>query len=764
MGEVYLAEDERLGREVALKVLPSSALDDPARRRAFQREARVVSSLSHPAIITIYDLGADGETDYMVTEFVDGRTLRELMDSGPPLSVLDAVHVAVAVTEALAAAHEVGVIHRDIKPENIMVRDDGYVKVLDFGVARLLRRRGEGSEAGVMYGTLPYTAPELIVGAKADARSDLFSLGVVLYELLAGEVPFERDAAAGAEKVSIPPLRRVNRSVPEELERIVMRLLRKERTERFQSAGELLGALEGVRRELEAARVRRVTRTLPVLSFRSPPEESVGLSIPRGMRRIGAGLLLIATLLAAGAWIIAQRGETRSYERVAVLPFEADEEWLAIADGMTDSLIQELSRLPHLRVIARSSAYRYRDSSLDPRRVGRALGADAVVTGSIETAGDGVQVRTELIDVTAGHRIWGETYRRPTRSLLALEQQMVAQIAEELRTAITDARQVSASPEAHRLYLEGRHHWNERTREGFTKAIASFEKAIALDPSFALAHAGLADAHNLLGTYADRPPSDTFPVAKAAALRALELDPTLAEAHTSLAYALQNYDWNWDAAEKEYRAALELSPSYAVAHHWYGGFLMLLGRFDEAIEHRIAASRLDPLSTPIQAAVGSPYFLARRYDRAVEIYRKAIAMDPAYARGHLALGWALLLQGRLEEGIRAIDRAHELSNRSFETLGFRAYAYAKAGRREEAERILRILRAEARENYIDPYEFARIEIALGHPERALTDLEHAYGIRSNLMLNLKVDPSLDPVRADPRFQELLRKMNFPESR
>lgn len=507
-------------------------------------------------------------------------------------------------------------------------------------------------------------------------------------------------------------------------------------------------------------------------STRAPRRVSLSYVGPAGQgswwggtaaRRIAAAAVLVAVVFGLAAWVATHRQSAREHESLAVLPFEASaesERFAILADGLTDSLIAELSRVPRLRVIARSSVYRHRDSNLDPRRIGRLLGADAVLAGSLHAIDGDIVVRAELIDVTAGHRLWGRTYRRPDGNLLALEGRIAGEIASELQTAITAGRQTATVPEAHQLYLEGRYHWNKRTREGFAKAIAAFERAIDLDPSFALAHAGLADVYNLLGTYGDRPPADSFPLAKAAALRAVELDPSLAEARTSLAYAIQNYDWDWEAAEREYRRALRLSPSYAIAHHWYGGFLMLMGRFDEAIAHRSIAAKLDPLSPSIQAAVGSPYFLARRYDRAIEIYQKALAMDPRYARGHFAIGWTYLLQGRTEEGIRAIERARELSNGSVEISAYLAYAYARAGRGAEAERLLRDLRQGARRRYVDPYEFARIEVALGRPANALADLERAYSIRSNLLMNLKVDPSLDPLRREPRFRALMEKMNF----
>jgi serine/threonine-protein kinase len=751
---VLLAEDDRLERRVALKVLASDRTT-PERARELQNEVRAISSLNHPRILTIYEVGREEGADYMATEYVDGENLRELLVRGP-LAVRHAVEVGVAVAEALTAAHEAGVIHGDIKPENVMIRRDGHVKVLDFGVARLVRSK---EPSAPFEGTLHYVAPEILLGAKPGERSDIFSVGVLLYELLSGEPPFDgqtmdetRSAILGQEPRR---LRRLNRQVPASLEAIVDRALTKDPSSRYQNASKLLIEMQRVKRELDADEMHRT-------GFR-------GRAVSRTSRvRMAAWAAAAFTVLSAAAgvgWLVDHRRAPRASETLAVLPFEnraGDERADVLAEGLTESLIHELSRFPNLRVTARTSVYESAGKGRDPRRVGREVGADAVLIGTLQRSETDVLISAELVDVVDGKRVWGETYRRSSGNIVALEQQIAHSIAEALRATLAPSTLTrTRSPDAHLLYLEGRYHWNRRSPEGFNRAIDQFNAAIARDPSYAAAHAGLADVYNLLGTYGALAPADAFPRARSAARRAIELDPNLAEAHTSLAYALQNYDWDWGAADREYRKALALSPSYAVAHHWYGGFLMLMGRFDEAIAHRNEAVRLDPLSPQFHAARGSPFLLSRRYPEAIVAYRKALVLDPKLGRVHLSIASALLYNGDLKGALAEIERGRAVLGDTPEAKADLAYAYARAGRGAEAEAILRELKRSARRQYVDPYEFARIEVALGKPGAALDDLERAFQMRSNLMMNLKVDPALDPIRATPRFEDLMRRMRFP---
>ncbi|HSN68732.1 MAG TPA: serine/threonine-protein kinase, partial [Thermoanaerobaculia bacterium] len=496
-GEVFLAEDDRLERRVALKILARDR-NTPEFERVVHDEVRAISSLNHPRILTIYEVGCEEGVDYMATEYVDGENLRELLMRGP-LGVRQAVDVALALAEALTAAHEAGVIHGDIKPENVMVRRDGHVKVLDFGVARLARSKEQAARP--FEGTLHYVAPELLLGAKSGERSDIFSFGVLLYELLSGEPPFDgqtMDETRSAILAKEPRrLRRLNRQVPASLEAVVDRALTKDPAGRYQNASKLLIDLQAVRKELDAEELRRGGFAVP----------GSGWSRARAVAAASALTLVVLAAAAGTAWLMNRRHVARAPEALAVLPFEnraGDERADVLADGLTESLINELSRLSHLRVTARSSVYRFAKSALDPRRIGRELGADVVLVGTLQRKGPDLLISAELVDVVEGERLWGDTYTRRDENIVALERTIATSIADALRaTLVTSGSRRIGSPEAHLLYLEGRYNWNKRTKEGFSRAIEGFNAAIDRDPSYAAAYAGLADVYNLLGTYGD---------------------------------------------------------------------------------------------------------------------------------------------------------------------------------------------------------------------------------------------------------------------
>lgn len=746
MGEVYLAEDPRLGRRVALKILPPAARS-PEASRAFQREARAASALNHPNILTIYEVGSDGDREYIATEYVEGRNLREILIDDPP-STRETVGIMTAVAEALLAAHRAGIVHRDLKPENVMVRPDGMVKVLDFGLSTL---QGEPAGESLSYGTIHYTSPEQLSGGRVDERADLWSFGVLLFELLTGRPPFDAPSRVELAEAIVteepPPLSRERRAFPESLQQIVTRCLEKSPEQRYRGAGELISDLRVAQADVEKR------------------HEAVARTAASGSAMVIGGftaLILLGIVLIA-VWLSTQRHDDRAHDSIAVLPFVngGGPEGDILADGLTESIIRDLSSSADLRVMARASVYRYRRSGRDPRQIGHELEVDTVLAGRVEEREGRVIVSAELIDVVDGSRMWGREYSRTSAELHDIEEHISQRISAELKKQLRGHDGESPrSAEAHRLYLEGRYLWNKRTLEGFRAAIERYEKALEADPGYAQAYAGIADAYNLIASYGDTPPADVFPRARAAALKAIELDFQNAEAHNSLAYALQCHYYDWKGAEREYRRAIELSPSYAVAHHWYGGFLMLQGRFREAVEHRLHALELDPLSPAINAAVGSPWFLARRYDRAIELYRKGIEMDPKYARGHYALGWALLQSGKVDEGLTHIETARHLSGDPSEPGAETGYAYAIAGRREEARAILDRLRRTAKDRYVDSYDLARIEIALGNHDRAFEDLQRAWEQRSYQLINVLVDPCVDAIRKDPRYHDLLRRMRL----
>jgi eukaryotic-like serine/threonine-protein kinase len=730
MGEVYRAKDLRLGREVAIKVLAERLSHDPDLVRRFEQEARAVAALSHPNILTLYDFGRDGDCVYAVSELLEGETLRtRLAHSQPPWA--KAVEIATAVADGLSAAHSRGIVHRDLKPENVFLTSDGRVKVLDFGLARWkppvsqgtetsAPTIGSGTEPGYVMGTMGYMSPEQVRGEAADLQSDIFSLGCMLYECVSGQRAFPGKTAAETMAAILrdkaPDLSGYP-DVPRDLSRIVAHCLEKEPGERFQSARDLAFALRAVQ---------------------------AGAAGPR----TSSGSL------------------RRTIESIAVLPFVhtgGDVETEYLSDGITEAVIMRLSRLSGLRVMARSSVFRYKGPDVDPIAAGRILGVAAVVTGRVLLRGDTLVVRVELVDLDDQSQLWGEQYSRKMADALAIENEIATQISETLRLKLTGeekenlARSATQSTEAYRLYLQGRFYWNKRTEDGLRKSIALFQQALEADPVYAAAHAGLADSYALLGFYTIVAPADAFPKAKGAAARALDIDPQMAEARATLAYATHYYDWRFADAEAEYRRALAERPNYAMAHLYFANLLTSRGRFEEASAQFEEAIRLDPLSLVAHVAFGWSHYYARRYEEAIRYEDKALEMDPTYAIAHRIRGMALEKLGRFDEALQSLRHAEELSGATlYATLVARALA--SAGRQEEARRALHDLEEVSQHRYVGPCGLAAAYLALGDQDRAFTELARALDQRSHWLTFLDVDPDFDSVRTDPRFFEISRKV------
>ena len=636
MGEVYQAQDPRLNRPVALKLLSAGPTADEERVRRFRQEALAASALNHPNIITIYEIGQWQGSDFIVTEFVEGVTLRQRMRSRP-LSLTAALDTALQIAGALAAAHNAGIVHRDIKPENIMLRPDGLVKVLDFGIAKYAEpaRMREGKATlfkttpGAVIGTTAYMSPEQARGQPVEARTDLWSLGVVLYEMVARRLPFPgatpTDRIAAILEREPEPVSARRRGTPPELERIVSRALAKNRDERYAHAADMATDLRTLRATLGDERPPRFALPAPVRS----------LSALSGRPAlIALAALLVAVIAVVAGLSYLRRGEV-AIESIAVLPFqnrstEADTEYLS--DGLGESLIYRLSQLPNLKVSPTSSVLRYKGREIDPIKVGQELGVNAVLSGRIVQRGDNLTISAELVDVRYNKLLWGEQYERKMSELLQTQREIAREIVDKLKLRVSGeekglAKHYTESNEAYQLYLKGRFYWNKRTPELIKKSIDYFNQALEKDPSFALAYAGLADCYVVPANAL--PPREAMPKAKAAAMRALELDETLAEAHTSLARVLAVYDWNWPGAAKEFRRAIELNPRYAIAHQWYGGYLEVIGRHNETIAERKVAEELDPLSLIINFELGLTFYYARDYDQAIKQFRKTLELDPS---------------------------------------------------------------------------------------------------------------------------------------
>ncbi len=751
MGEVYRAHDSRLDREVAVKVLPPHLAGDPRALARFEREAKAVAALSHPNILAIYDVGTDQGISFVVTELLEGETLRSRLGRSA-VGWGRAAEIGAAVADGLAAAHAKGIIHRDLKPENIFLTADGRVKILDFGLAR--RRADAGSqdqtqtEPGTVMGTIGYMSPEQVRGEPVDAPGDLFSLGCVLYEMVAGQRAFARPTApetlVAILNADPPPLAASGRQIPPEMDRLIARCLEKNPGERQQSARDLAFAL----RESTGSGSRPAG--LPA----APPPGS------RKHRVYAMGMIAAIALGLALYLLLGGRG--KAIDTLAVLPFanagnDPNTEYLS--DGITDSITNNLAQLPGLRVTARSMVFGYKGKPVNPQQAGRDLKVRAVLTGSVAQRGDLLIIRTELVDVADASQLWGEQYQRKLADILAIEAEISKEISQKLRLKLTGedrsrlAKRPTRNTEAYQLYLQGRYYWNKITAEGLKKAADSFQQAIDKDPSYAQAYSGLADSYNMLGLLF-APPKEMFPKAKAAALRALALDDTIAEAHTSLGVVRYYFEWDWPGAETEFKRAIELDPGYALGHYYYGHFLGAMGRIAEGMPETRRAQALDPLALQIHANVGIQLYFARQFDQSIEWSRKTLELDPNHRPALMYLGMAYLEKAMYSEAIEALRKGGGSPHR----LGL---AYARAGRTAEARKIVEELEDRAKTTYISPSAMADIYAALGQNEQAFRWLEKAYEDRNAQLAFLKVDPKVDSLRTDRRFQDLLRRIGLP---
>src|SRR5262245_2226598 len=787
MGEVYLAEDEVLGRKVALKLLPVRFTQDQERVRRFQREARAVSALNHPNILTIYEIGHTESVHYIATEYIEGETLRERMSSRR-LSIAEVIEISMGVTSALAAAHDAGIIHRDIKPENIMLRPDGYVKVLDFGLAKLADDAIKDSATGQVMGTLIYISPEQARGKQPDSRSDLYSLGAVMYEMITGAPPVHGDnfldiAIAIANERAKPPSE-TTPQVPPELDRIVLKALEKERESRYPSARLLLNDLRALRQQLEfenklmALDPRHSTPGLeehPTAPMSFPTRTSGTSSgavmrvrrVMRGARSTAVTVLGLAVLLAVIAVAVMKNGVFADHiDTVAVIPFvnvSHDPNIEYLSDGISDSVTDSLSQLPQLHVVTRSTIYRYKGKNADPLAVGRELKVRGIVTGELTQHGDRVIVRARLTDAKKGTQIWGEQYNRKVSDVVALQQELAQEISTQLRSRLTGeekkllAKGTPDDNEAFQLYLRGRYFINKyNDEEAIRRGIDYFNQAIERDPTYALAYTGVADAYYNLSNL-HMPPREAMPRVREAAQRALALDDSLAAAHTAVALILVWYDWNFSKGEQEFQRAVTLNPDDVVTHLHYGDFLVAMGRFDQGIAEKRRAEQLDPLSITPSWDVGRALFYAGRYGEAIEQAKKTQELDRNFPYVYYLQAQIAFRRGRMQEALPLMQRALDLGGRNTLLLGAWGYMNARVGNRDEALKAMDELRQRS-SKYVLPLFEARIHTAFGENDKALDYLERVYADRSESIVWLKVDPTFDPLRKDPRFIALIKKV------
>ena len=808
MGEVFLARDSRLERFAALKILPDAFAADAERVRRFMQEAKAASALNHPNILTVYEIGQFENSRFIATEFIEGVTLRERMNGGEPLSIRESLDIAAQIAAALNAAHSAGIVHRDVKPENIMLRGDGLVKVLDFGLAKLVEKSdaGEAGDAetetlaqinttpGMIMGTAAYMSPEQARGKFVDARSDVWSLGVLLYEMLAGgRAPFAGETTSDViasilRSEPAPP----DKNTPAELNRIIRKSLQKNAAERYQTVADFMTDLKNLHRqqefakEIERAKISQVAKTenfgaVSGENFADSLTQSFGAkhltaaTAPEKNRYLSTGFLtalVVIALAAVGGYFMLSPSSPRSQtiNSVAVLPFvngsnDANLDYLS--DGLSERLIDGLSQLPQLKVISRSSSFKYRGNDVDLKQIANTLGVQAIIVGRVVQRGNTLTVRAELVDCreSTPQQFWSDQYVRPAADLQAVQENIVQTVTENLRLKLTGTQEerltkhATQNPQAYQLYLNGLFFQRKGGKENVRKALDFYNQAIALDPNFALAYTQTAGVYNSFGGSGEMNPKEAIPKAKAAAQKALEIDETLAEAHSVLA-VVKRFEWDWAGTETELRRAIELNPNLAAAHSNYAIYLSNMERHAESLAEIKRSQSIDPLYIGFQVAEGGILQSARRYDEAIRLLQNIIRTTPDSGGAHEYLAYAYNSKGMYREAVAEFEAFSAIEGDLTTDKGYLGFAYAKLGKRNEALAVLEKLKTT--DQYVSPTELAILYAGLGDKEKAFDALEKAFAAHDLQLQFLKVDSHYDSLRSDARFQDLLRRVGLPE--
>jgi len=810
MGEVYLAQDTKLDRKVALKILPADLATNKDRMRRFVQEAKAAAALNHPNIAHIYEIGESDGTNFIAMEFIDGVTLREKIHQ-ERTELRKLLRFLQHAAEGLAKAHAAGIVHRDLKPDNIMITRDGHAKILDFGLAKLLETKRESaaemgeaatammpvqhSTPGVVMGTVGYMSPEQAQAKPVDQRSDVFSFGCLLYEAATGRKPFAGDSIVDTLHKIIydpaPAITDFNPSASPELQRVIRKCLAKEPEKRYQTIRDTANDLEELLEEMKGA--SDIERSVapsssattssatgstnddlqPALSTASATRPAVSSAefIYSGVKQHKFAAAIVVLVLIVGVAVglglyLRSRKTASTIESIAVMPFvnesgNADLEYLS--DGMTETLITSLSQIPNLNVKARSSVFRYKGKETDPRTIGKELNVQAVLNGRVAQRGDDLTLNLELVDVQTENVIWSEQYNRKQTDLVSLQSDIARDVSSKLKIKLSGAdeqkltKNYTQNAEAYKLYLQARFYANKRTADGLTQAANLYKQAIEKDPAYALAYSGLAETYVLFSTYSVAAPKDSMPQAKAAALKALELDDSIAEAHAALGSYMGDYVWDQLAAERELRRAIELKPNYATAYQWLAVSYAFLQRADEAIAASHRAEELDPLSLIIGADTGFDLILLRRYDEAIAQAQKTLKLDPNFYRAHYLLGWAYIQKGMYSEATAECRRSIELNPEPW-GKALLSVALAKSGGRDEAMKLRDELKSEIARRYVASFFVAIADTALGEKDEAFVALEKDFADRATSFGWIPVGPLFDDLRGDSRWAALVQKV------